>query len=98
MMADTHVRDLMMAMGKQLSLMAEEDNGLDLDDGNGIDLEGGISKWCLVGIVLTRKRYNMEALESTLAGVWRPVKVDMNRVMAAGPWRFADHVMALKEV
>ncbi|GLU08008.1 hypothetical protein SLE2022_249390 [Rubroshorea leprosula] len=116
-MVDTHVRDLTIAMGKQLSLTAEEDIGLDLDDGNGIDLEGDISKWCLVDTVLTRKRYNMEALESTLAGVWRPVKgmhmkslgnnlfalyffhpVDMKRIMAAGPWRFADHVMVLKEV
>ncbi|GLU18276.1 hypothetical protein SLE2022_345830 [Rubroshorea leprosula] len=115
-MAESNVQDLTIAMGKQLSLTADEDVGLDLDDGIGNDPDGGVSKWCIVGTVLTRKRFNMEAMESTLAGVWRPVKgmhmrilghnhfalyffhpVDMNRVLAAGPWRFADHVMILKE-
>ncbi|GLT93959.1 hypothetical protein SLE2022_117240 [Rubroshorea leprosula] len=115
-MAESNVKALTVALGKQLSLTAEEDVGLDLDDGNCHEPEEGTSKWCIVGTVLTQKRYNMEAMESTLAGVWRPVKgmhmrilgynhfalyffhpVDMNRVMATGPWCFADHVMVLKE-
>ncbi|GKV32611.1 hypothetical protein SLEP1_g41204 [Rubroshorea leprosula] len=73
-MAESNVRDLTIAMGKQLSLTADEDVGLDLDDGIGNGPDGGVSKWCIVGTVLTRKRFNMEAMESTLAGVWRPVK------------------------
>ncbi|GKV46592.1 hypothetical protein SLEP1_g53565 [Rubroshorea leprosula] len=89
LMAESNVKALTAALGKQLSLTAEEDVGLDLDDGNCHEPEEGTSKWCIVGTVLTRKRYNMEAMESKLAGVWRPVK--------AGPWRFADHVMVLKE-
>ncbi|GKV23621.1 hypothetical protein SLEP1_g33327 [Rubroshorea leprosula] len=115
-MAESNVKALTAALGKQLSLTVEEDVRLDLDDGNCHEPEEGTSKWCIVDTVLTWKRYNMEAMASTLAGVWRPVKgmhmrilgynhfavyffhlVDMNHVMAAGPWSFADHVMVLKE-
>ncbi|GKV03842.1 hypothetical protein SLEP1_g16084 [Rubroshorea leprosula] len=115
-MTDPSVRDLTAALGKHLSLTVEEDVGLDLDDGDEAQRSGGGGRWCLVGTVLTRKKYNLEAMENTLAGIWRPVKgmhmrilgnnffafyffypVDMQRVLAVGPWRFADHVMVLQE-
>ncbi|GKV27974.1 hypothetical protein SLEP1_g37084 [Rubroshorea leprosula] len=114
---DPSVRDLTAALGKRLSLTVEEDVGLDLDDGDEAQRSGGGgARWCLVGTVLTRKKYNLEAMENTLAGIWRPVKgmhmsilgnnffafyffhpVDMQRVLAVGPWRFANHVMVLQE-
>ncbi|GLU10724.1 hypothetical protein SLE2022_275100 [Rubroshorea leprosula] len=115
-MADPSVTDLTTALGERLSLTADEEVTLNLDDGSGVDPAGGGWRGCLVGTVLINKRYNMEAMENTLAGAWRPVKgihmrvlgqnlfafyffhpVDMQRVLAVGPWRFANHVMVLKE-
>ncbi|GLU07189.1 hypothetical protein SLE2022_241560 [Rubroshorea leprosula] len=115
-MAEPSVRDLTMAFGERLSLTTEEDVRLALDEGGGDKQPGEASRFCLIGAVLIRKRYNMEAMENTLVGIWRPVKglhmrvlgsnlfafyffhpVDMQRVLAAGPWRFVNHVMVLKE-
>ncbi|GKU93023.1 hypothetical protein SLEP1_g6663 [Rubroshorea leprosula] len=115
-MTDPSVRDLTTALGKRLSLTVEEDVGLDLDDSDEAQWSGGGARWCLVSTVLTRKKYNLEAMENTLAGIWRPVKgmhmrilgnnffafyffhpVDMQQVLAVGPWRFANHVMVLQE-
>ncbi|GLT52661.1 hypothetical protein SLA2020_259880 [Shorea laevis] len=116
-MADASVRDLTKALGERLSLTVEENVGLTLDDGDDLPTVRGGWKGCLVGTVLIKKRYNMEAMEHTLANVWRPVKgmhmrvlgsnlfafyffhpVDMQRVLAVGPWHFANHVMVLKEM
>ncbi|GLT35042.1 hypothetical protein SLA2020_095260 [Shorea laevis] len=113
---ESNVRDLTEALGERLSLTAEEDVGVDLEDADEVDLARRHSRYCLVGKVLIRKRYNMEAMENTLAGVWRPVKgmhmrvldqnlfafyffhpVDMQRVLAVGPWKFSNHVMVLQE-
>ncbi|GLT28392.1 hypothetical protein SLA2020_033320 [Shorea laevis] len=113
---ESNVTDLMVVLGERLSLTVEEEVGIDLEDGNAREPAAGRSKFCLVGTVLIRKRYNMEAMENMLAGVWRPVKgmymrvlsnnlfafyffhkVDLQRVMAVGPWKFSNHVMALKE-
>ncbi|GLT27361.1 hypothetical protein SLA2020_023670 [Shorea laevis] len=115
-MAESNVRELAAVLGEKLSLTTDEDVGLDLDEGTPATQTGGESKWCLLGTLLIKKRYNMEALEKTLASVWRPVKgmhmrvlgdnffafyffhpVDMQRVMAEGPWHFANHTMILGE-
>ncbi|GLT41299.1 hypothetical protein SLA2020_153740 [Shorea laevis] len=115
-MADPRVRDLTVALGKPLTLTAEEDTGLHLDDGYDTLQGNDGARWCLIGTVLIQRKYNLKAMENTLADVWRPVKglhmrilgnnffafyffhpVDMQRVLDAGPWRFANHVMVLKE-
>ncbi|GLT67168.1 hypothetical protein SLA2020_394960 [Shorea laevis] len=106
-MGDSSVHDLTIALGERLSLTAKENLRLSLDDGEGISIAGGSWKGCLVGMILIKKRYNMEAMENTLKNVWRLVKgmhmrvlgtnlfafyffqpVDMQRVMAVGPWNF----------
>ncbi|GKV19445.1 hypothetical protein SLEP1_g29706 [Rubroshorea leprosula] len=113
-MAESSVSEL--ALGERLALTVDEDVGLSLDDGDDTQQCGGGDQWCLVGIVLTRKRYHMESMERTLVDVWRPVKgmhmrilgnnlfafyfchpVDMQRVLAEGPWRFDNHIMVLQE-
>ncbi|GLT98767.1 hypothetical protein SLE2022_162500 [Rubroshorea leprosula] len=115
-MAEPSIRDLTVALGGKLSLTAEEDVGLDLDADEQNNQPMGAAKWCLVGTLLIRRRYNLEALENTLASVWRPIKgmhmrilgenlfafyffhpVDMQRVLAEGPWHFVNHTMILKE-
>ncbi|GKV52195.1 hypothetical protein SLEP1_g58784 [Rubroshorea leprosula] len=115
-MAEPSIRDLTVALGGKLSLTAEEDVGLDLDADEQNNQSMGAAKWCLVGTLLIRRRYNLEALENTLASVWWPIKgmhmrilgenlfafyffhpVDMQRVLAKGPWHFVNHTMILKE-
>ncbi|GLT73745.1 hypothetical protein SLA2020_455820 [Shorea laevis] len=87
-MADSSVRDLTVALGERLSLTAEEDVGLSLDDGEGISTMGGGWKGCLVGTVLIKKKYNMEAMENTLANVWRLVKGMHMRVLGKNFFAF----------
>ncbi|GKV17011.1 hypothetical protein SLEP1_g27572 [Rubroshorea leprosula] len=86
-MMELGVQDLTMALGEQLSLTAKEEVGVHLEDGDEIELVTEQSSYYLVGTVLIRKRYNMEAMENTLTG----------RVLAIGPWKFSSHVMALRE-
>ncbi|GKV12307.1 hypothetical protein SLEP1_g23469 [Rubroshorea leprosula] len=89
-MADPYVQDLVAALDEKLALTADEDVGLDLDAKGPVDQSEGGATWCLVGKLLIRKQYNMEALENTLA--------NLQRVLAEGPWHFANHTMVLKEV
>ncbi|GLT44405.1 hypothetical protein SLA2020_183070 [Shorea laevis] len=115
-MADPSVQDLTVALGDKLSVTVKEDVELDLDVDERDNQPTVAAKWCLVGTLLIKRRYNLEALENALAGVWRPVEgmhmrilcenlfafyffhpVDMQQVMAEGPWRFVNHTMVLKE-
>ncbi|GKU89755.1 hypothetical protein SLEP1_g3851 [Rubroshorea leprosula] len=74
-MADPSVTDLTTVLGERLSLTADKEVTLNLDDGSGVDPTGGGWRGCLVGTVLIKKM----------------------RVLAVGPWCFANHVMVLKE-
>lgn len=71
---ESSVRDLMVALGEHLSFKAKEEVGVDLEVGDVIDPVAGQSRYCLVGTVLIRKWYNMEATKNTLASIWRLVK------------------------
>ncbi|GLU06012.1 hypothetical protein SLE2022_230790 [Rubroshorea leprosula] len=73
-MAESSAQDLTATLGKRLSLMEEEDVRLDLDGDCFSEQAGRISSYCLVGTILIEKCYNMEAMENTLAGVWRLVQ------------------------
>ncbi|GKV17627.1 hypothetical protein SLEP1_g28105 [Rubroshorea leprosula] len=67
MMADLFVHDLAFALDEKLVLTIDEDVELDLDVEEPMDqLEKGAT-WCLARKLLIKKRYNMEALENTLA-------------------------------
>ncbi|GLT44792.1 hypothetical protein SLA2020_186690 [Shorea laevis] len=48
-MAESNVRELAAVLGEKLSLTADEDVGLDLDEGTPATQTGGESKWCLLG-------------------------------------------------
>ncbi|GKV16327.1 hypothetical protein SLEP1_g26985 [Rubroshorea leprosula] len=85
-MTKPSIKDLMVALGGKLSLTAEEDVGLDLDTDKQNNQLIGMAKWCLVNMLLTRSRYNLEALKNTLASV-----------LVEGPWHFVNHTMVLKE-
>ncbi|GLU21288.1 hypothetical protein SLE2022_374340 [Rubroshorea leprosula] len=73
-MAESSVGALVRALATGLSLTANEQVDLALDEAEGSASTGEDTRWCLIGTVLIKKRYNMEALERTLADIWRPVK------------------------
>ncbi|GLT48408.1 hypothetical protein SLA2020_220380 [Shorea laevis] len=87
-MAEQSVRDLTMAFEERLSLTAEEDVRLALDEGGGGKQSGEALRFCLIGTVLIRKRYNMEVMENTLAGIWRLVKGLHMRVLRSNLFAF----------
>ncbi|GLT45096.1 hypothetical protein SLA2020_189540 [Shorea laevis] len=87
-MAESSVKELAVALGERLSLTVDEDVGLSLDDGEDTQQQRGGDKWCLVGTVLTRKRYHMELMERTLAEVWRPVKGMHMRILGNNLFAF----------
>lgn len=70
----SNVQDLTVALGEKLSLMAGDDVRLDLDANDQGKQSISAAQWCLVGTLLTRMRYNLVALENTLASVLRPVE------------------------
>ncbi|MBA0818356.1 hypothetical protein Gohar_028040, partial [Gossypium harknessii] len=50
---------------------------------------------CLVGVFLTSSVVHFQAMRSTLASVWHPISVDVERVIKNGPWNFNSHLLIL---
>ncbi|GLU06023.1 hypothetical protein SLE2022_230900 [Rubroshorea leprosula] len=73
-MAESNVQDLIATLGKRLPVMEEEDVGLDLDGDCSLEQARRISSYCLVGMGLIQKHYDIEAMVNMLARVWRLVK------------------------
>ncbi|GLT49662.1 hypothetical protein SLA2020_232060 [Shorea laevis] len=87
-MVDSSVGALARALELGLSLTKDEEVDLALDEGDGSEQAGGEPRWCLVGTVLIRKRYNLEAMERTLAEIWRPVRGMHTRILGDNLFAF----------
>ncbi|KAJ8441714.1 hypothetical protein Cgig2_019101 [Carnegiea gigantea] len=78
----------------KLKLTEDEEHVLDADDSTSNSLDSHIAL-CLVGKLLTKATFNVEALKGTLRNAWRPAN---DYALNEGPWAFDGSVLLLKQM